>query len=77
MALVSACLAIHSFSSRMLYFYMYPFILCVFFLLLENKFDLISFDLICYNTLQQPGAIVRSSDYALNKQRSDHLQDFK
>ena len=40
MVLVSACLTIHSFSSGMSYFYMY-FIYCVlFFLLLENKFDL-------------------------------------
>ena len=29
MVLVSACLTIHSFSSGMLYFYMYTFILCV------------------------------------------------
>jgi len=26
----------------------------------------------CYNTLQDPGAIVRSGEYALNKQRWEH-----
>jgi len=31
MVLVSACLTIYSFSSGMLYFYMYTFILCVVF----------------------------------------------
>jgi len=41
MVLVSACLTIHAFSSGMSYFLnLYFYIVCCYFLLLKNKFDL-------------------------------------